>query len=317
MNVSLLISVATFATMALVVVGIFAYTSQAAGRRKLLTRMETGVDTIVETNGRAQGGNWPLQGKLVAIAVKLGNYVKPKREEELARINKTFTQAGYRNKNMALIFFGAKVLCAGVLSMAFLSLQIFITRHMTVTGLMFASLALVAVGFYLPNLWLRLKVSRRAEQLSHGLPDALDLLVICVEAGMGLDAAINRVGEEMKLSNKAISEEFRLLNLELRAGKSRRDALRNLSLRTGLDDVNSLVTLLVQTEKFGTNVGQALRVHSDSMRTKRAQRVEELAAKLPLKLLFPTILFIFPALFVVILGPALTRAYRVYMGMGL
>jgi tight adherence protein C len=315
MNFPLLISLMTFVTLALLVVGIFAYSSQAAGRRKLLARMETGVDAIVEPVGRASGGDWPLQGKLVAIAVKLGNYVKPKSEEELARINKTFIQAGYRNKNMALVFFGVKVLCAGVLSMAFLSLQIFITRHMTVTGLMFASLALVAVGFYLPNLWLRLKVAGRADQLSRGLPDALDLLVICVEAGMGLDAAINRVGEEMKLSNKAISEEFRLLNLELRAGKSRRDALKNLSLRTGLDDVNSLVTLLVQTEKFGTNVGQALRVHSDSMRTRRAQRVEELAAKLPLKLLFPTILFIFPALFVVIMGPAMIRAYRVYMGL--
>jgi tight adherence protein C len=146
-----------------------------------------------------------------------------------------------------------------------------------------------------------------------GFPDALDLMVVCVEAGMGLDAAINRVGEEMKLRNAVVSEEFRLMGLELRAGKLRRDALRNLGIRTGLDDVKSLMTLLIQTDKFGTSVAQALRVHSDSMRTKRYQKAEEIAAKLPVKLVFPLILFIFPSLFVVIIGPAVIRIFRVLL----
>jgi tight adherence protein C len=146
--------------------------------------------------------------------------------------------------------------------------------------------------------------------LTLGLPDALDLLVVCAEAGMGLDAAMKRVGEEMKLSNKTINEEFRLLNLELRAGKSRKDALKNLALRTDLEEMNSLITLLVQTDRFGTSVAQALRVHYDAMRTRRTQRVEELAAKLPVKLLFPTIFCIFPSLFLVILGPGLLQAFR-------
>jgi tight adherence protein C len=155
-----------------------------------------------------------------------------------------------------------------------------------------------------------MRISNRKEKMQQGLPDALDLMVVCVEAGTGLDAAINRVGEEMKLSNEVLSEEFRLMSMELRAGKQRRNALKNLALRTDLEDVSSLVTLLIQTEKFGTSLAQALRVHSDSMRTKRFQKAEEIAAKLPVKLMFPLVLFIFPSIFVVILGPAAIRIFR-------
>jgi tight adherence protein C len=172
------------------------------------------------------------------------------------------------------------------------------------------SILLAMIGFYLPNLWIKMRISNRKEKMQQGLPDALDLMVVCVEAGTGLDAAINRVGEEMKLSNKVLSEEFRLMGMELRAGKQRRHALKNLALRTDLEDVNSLVTLLIQTEKFGTSLAQALRVHSDSMRTKRFQKAEEIAAKLPVKLMFPLVLFIFPSIFVVILGPAAIRIFR-------
>jgi tight adherence protein C len=169
------------------------------------------------------------------------------------------------------------------------------------------------IGFYLPNLWLRIKSGRREEKILQGFPDALDLMVVCVEAGIGLDAAINRVGEEMKLSNKVLAEEFRLLSLELRAGKQRRDALRNLATRTGLEDVSSLVSLLIQTDKFGTSVAQALRVHSESMRIKRYQKAEELATKLPVKLVFPLIIFIFPSIFVTVMGPAIIQIFRVLL----
>ena len=130
---------------------------------------------------------------------------------------------------------------------------------------------------------------------------------------MGLDAAINRVGEEMKLTNKALSDEFKLLNLELRAGKSRRDALQNLALRTDIEEVSNLVTLLIQTDRFGTSVAQALRVYSDAFRTERFQKAEEIAAKIPVKLVFPTILFIFPSLFVAIMGPAMIRVYETFL----
>ena len=168
-------------------------------------------------------------------------------------------------------------------------------------------------GFYLPEIWLRRRIANRRERIFLGLPDLLDLLVICVEAGMGLDAAFSRVAEEMRLSNRVLSDEFRLLNLELRAGKLRRDAMRDLALRVGLEDMRSLVTVLIQTERFGTSIADALRVFSDSLRTKRFQRAEEIAAKLPVKLMLPLILFIFPALFVAILGPAAINIARILL----
>jgi tight adherence protein C len=180
---------------------------------------------------------------------------------------------------------------------------------------MFLTVALVigfsVAGSYLPNLWLSLKTSRRKEAILRGFPDALDLLVICVEAGMGLDAAIKRVGEEMRLSNKVLSDEFGLLNLEIRAGKDRKEALRSMADRINLEDVSSFVSLLIQTDRLGTSVSQAVRIQSDSSRTKRSQKLEEMAAKIPVKLLFPTIFCIFPSLFVVILGPAVIRIFKV------
>jgi tight adherence protein C len=176
---------------------------------------------------------------------------------------------------------------------------------------MFFVIFFVVIGFYVPNVWLRFRTAKRKEKLMEGFPDALDLLVVCVEAGMGLDAAIRRVGEEIKLSNEILSDELNQLYLELRAGKLRQHALRSLAMRTNLEEVNSLVTLLIQTDKFGTSVGQGLRVHSDFMRTRRYQKAEETAAKLPVKLVFPLIFFILPTLFVTIVGPAAIRIIRV------
>ena len=147
-------------------------------------------------------------------------------------------------------------------------------------------------------------------ELLKALPDALDLLVICVEAGMGLDEGINRVANEIKLTSADLSEEFRFLNLELRAGKNRESALKNLALRTDIEEMRNLVTLLIQADKFGTSVATTLRVYSDTFRTQRMQKAEELAAKIPVKLVFPLILFIFPSLFVAILGPAVIRIFR-------
>jgi tight adherence protein C len=313
MEAPLFISIMIFCALAFSTVGIFAYVAHAGQRRKLLSRIKTAGGVASEPDAPVASQNLSLKKHLQAVVSRLGDVAKPKSAEELGQINKKFLQAGFRGKNIVVVFFGAKVLCAGLLAVSFFPFQLLITRPMTTAGLMLIFLVFVAAGFYLPNLWLNLKVSGRREGLTLGLPDALDLLVVCVEAGMGLDAAIKRVGEEMKLSSKAISEEFGVLNLELRAGKSRRDALKNLALRTGLDDVNALATLLVQAQKFGANVGQALRVHADSMRAKRSQRAEELAAKLPIKLLFPTICFIFPSLFLVLMGPALLQVYRIWL----
>jgi len=170
-----------------------------------------------------------------------------------------------------------------------------------------------SAGYFLPMLWLRYAVSARKDKLLKAFPDALDLMVVCVEAGLGLDAAIGRVSSEIKFVHPELAEEFNLVSLELRTGLSRLEALKNLSRRIDLEEVGSLVALLVQTDKFGTSVGQALRVHSDSMRVNRQLRAEELAAKLPVKLLFPLVFFIFPSLFVVVVGPAGIKIARILL----
>ncbi|WP_254845414.1 type II secretion system F family protein [Desulfovibrio sp. DV] len=180
---------------------------------------------------------------------------------------------------------------------------------------MFVVVGLVAAGFYLPGVVLGFRVKARQKAITHSLPDALDMLVVCVEAGMGLDQAIYRVCQELSQKDPILSSELRLLTLELRAGKSRREALRNLSSRVGLEDLGSLVAMLIQTDMFGTSIAQTLRVYADSMRTKRFQMAEELAAKLPVKLLLPLMLFIFPTLLIVILGPAGIRIAQMLSGM--
>jgi tight adherence protein C len=166
------------------------------------------------------------------------------------------------------------------------------------------------LGFYLPDIWLRQKMDKRKEKLLKALPDALDLLVVCVESGMGLDESITRVAKEIELQSPELCDELSFLSLELRAGKSRPDALRNLAVRTNLEEVSNLVTLLIQADKFGTSVADTLRVYSDTFRTERFQRAEEIAAKMPVKLVLPLILFIFPALFVALIGPAIISIYR-------
>jgi len=175
--------------------------------------------------------------------------------------------------------------------------------------LLYVSLAMF--GYYAPQLWLQLRIRERKRQISEGFPDALDLIVVCLESGLGLGPAIQRVGEEMKHAHKNLSDELHVLSLELRTGLPRQQALRNLGIRTGVDDVKSLMGVLIQTDRFGTSVGDALRVYSDHMRKTRQFRAEELANKLPIKLLFPLIFCIFPSFFVIIMGPAVITFIRV------
>lgn len=165
----------------------------------------------------------------------------------------------------------------------------------------------IGLGFYLPNFILKSQIQSRQKKINEGLPDALDLLVVCVEAGLGLNAAMKRVAEDCQVNNPVLSQEFLLVNLEIMAGLDREQALRNLAERTGVEDLSNLCAILIQAEKFGTSIATALRVQSDSLRTKRRQRLEEKAAQTPVKLIFPLLLFIFPALMVVILGPAVIQ----------
>jgi tight adherence protein C len=177
------------------------------------------------------------------------------------------------------------------------------------------ALGAAAMGYLLPGMALGRMARKRQHRIRLSLPDALDLLVVSVEAGLGLDQAIQRVGEELDFAHKDLSEELRLVNLELRAGTARSDALHNLAKRTGVEDLSSLVAMLVQTDKFGTSVAQSLRVHSETLRTKRRQRAEEAAAKTGVKMVFPLVFCIFPAIWVVTIGPAAIKFVQVLFPM--
>ena len=305
-----LISVLVFIAVLLFTLGMLYDIQYRRGHWKLLVRIKKQMGEEIYSQEKNADSS-VIRKKFLGIIGPLGERIKPKSEADISHLRKTFLKAGYRREGAIVIFFGMKAFLAILLVAILFIIKISMFKIMPSFNFMFLAVALALIGFYLPNLWLKLKIARRKEKLIKGFPDALDLMVVCVEAGVGLDAAINRVGEEMKFSNKALSEEFRLLSLELRAGKKRAEALRNLALRTDLEDVNNLMTLLIQTEKFGTSIGQALRTYSESMRTKRRQRAEEMAAKLPVKLVFPLVFFIFPSLFIVILGPAAIKMVRI------
>jgi tight adherence protein C len=216
-------------------------------------------------------------------------------------------RAGYRSSNGMLAMRGIKILLpAGLVALVF------------ATGLyrwnpFVVVLLAVAVGYLLPDLWLVWRVHVRQHRLRLALPDGLDLLVICVEAGLGLDQALMRVAEELRISHPLLSDELQLVNLETRLGKTRLDALRELARRTGLEDIKALVAMLIQTDRFGTSVAKSLRIHSDDLRSKRRQRAEEMAAKTTVKMVPALVFFIFPALMVVILGPAVITLMRQLM----
>jgi len=217
-------------------------------------------------------------------------------------------RAGFRRQEAPYILLGFKVLFAAAVPLACIAFYY-------ATGRPAANLPLVAIaglvaGFYLPTalVWMR-QSGRRAEMLA-ALPDGLDLMVVCVEAGLGISAAMQRVAVEIRLSSPALSEELVLVHQEMQAGVARTEALRGLARRTGMEEIYSLVAMLIQTDKLGTSVGQALRAHADSMRVRRRQRAEQLARKASVKLAFPLVLLIFPAMFVVILGPAMIQLVK-------
>jgi tight adherence protein C len=236
--------------------------------------------------------------------VYLGKLLPASKNAQTPRSQLILTRAGFRSPDARILIRGAKIL-----------LPIILVAIVFFTGIYewspFVMLGLAAgLGVILPEVWLQWRVSKRQKKLRKALPDALDLLVICVEVGLGLDQALMRVSEELRIVHPDLSGELELVNLEMRVGKTRIDALRELARRTGLEDVKTLVAMMIQTEKFGTSIAQALRVHSDELRTKRRQRAEEMSAKTSVKMVGPLVFFIFPALMVVILGPAVITLVR-------
>ena len=244
---------------------------------------------------------------------RLGGLIKPKDEHEIASIKLSLLQAGYRTGHAPFVFMGAKLVLAAVGIVLVSLVPAVMWGFPTQQKLLVYYIMAACIGYLLPILWLKLAVRSRQDKLQKAVPDALDLLVTCVEAGLGLDAAITKVSNDIRNSQPILGEELTVLSLELRTGLSREEALRRLATRTGLEDIRTLVAVLVQTDRFGTSVAQALRVHADAMRVKRQMRAEAIAAKLPVKMLFPLIFFILPSLFVVLIGPGVIRIMRVFI----
>ncbi|HJR59037.1 MAG TPA: type II secretion system F family protein [Vicinamibacterales bacterium] len=233
----------------------------------------------------------------------------PKSPKDMTRLRRRLGRAGYHSPT-AVVVYGAATLLTPVL-FGLTALFLFGTGIGGLLGIAFA----VIIGYMLPGIVLARQIDNRKLQIANGLPDALDLLIVCVEAGCGLDQAIVKVTDELQLTYPALAEELRMVTTEVRAGKPRLEAFKNFAERTKVDDVRSLVALLIQTDKFGTSIAQALRTHAETSRTKRRQRAEERAAKVGVKLVFPLVLFLFPALYVVILGPAVIQFLRVFRPM--
>ena len=245
---------------------------------------------------------------LEAAAPALSAPLQPKSEHEQSKLKLSLSYAGFRSESAPTIYMGLKVIglmfgfvIGGGLSIAFLGITI---------GALIRTVACAGTMFYLPTLIVWYMARKRKESIFLGLPDALDLMVVCVEAGLGLDQAMRKVAEEMKKSYRTIADEFRLCNLQLQMGRGRTQVLQELGARSGVDDLKSLASILIQADKFGSSIAQALRVQSDSMRTRRRQIAEEKAAKTAVKLIFPLVLFIFPGIFVVLVGPAAITMVR-------
>ena len=232
----------------------------------------------------------------------------PKSQKEVSIIQLRLTRAGYRNSSATKIFYGTKVLLpVGLCAAALLS------------GLgqssFFIYIAALGLGFLIPDFWLGHLIKKRQAKLRRGLPDVLDLLVICIEAGLSLDQAVMRSSQELAMAHPDLCDELGIVVLEQRAGRPRTEAWKNLSNRTDVDVIRSLVSVLVQSEAFGTSVAKTLRTHADTLRSQRVQKIEEMAAKTTVKLIFPLVLFIFPSLFVVVLGPAVITMIEAFKKM--
>ncbi|HXD16371.1 MAG TPA: type II secretion system F family protein [Vicinamibacterales bacterium] len=228
--------------------------------------------------------------------------VMPRTPARMGEMRQKLVAAGYRSLAAPTVYAASQIVCA-LISGALLG---FATGNGPV-----GILGMVA-GFALPGVWLSSQVKRRARIIRNGLPDVLDLLIICLESGAGLDQALVKSGEELGLAYKPLSDELALMSNEIRAGMPRTEAFTNLADRTGVDDVRSLVAMLVQTDRYGTSIGQALRGHADLLRTRRRQRAEERASKAGVKLVFPLVLCLFPAFYILTLGPALLRFARIF-----
>jgi len=277
------------------------------GLTKLWVKPKEAIERIAGTSTRQEQA--PVHPSLIFhdIVKRLGNLV-PASPKDVTVMQRRLIRAGIRNPNALKILYGAKALFAVLIPA--LAALVLMNASWEPSNKFGAVLAAVAVGFFGPNEYVRMLAKRRQKQISRGLANSLDLMVVCVESGLGLDQAMMQVSKDLEHAHAEISEELAIVNLELKAGKRRAEALRNLADRTAVEDLKKLVAVLIQADRFGTGVAQSLRAHSDYMRVQARQVAEEKAAKLGVKLVFPIFFCILPSLFVVTVGPMVVRIVR-------
>jgi tight adherence protein C len=275
--------------------------SRTAGLTRQLDELRRSAGALGSDEARK------LDQRVALLLQNLGERFSGHRQDD-ASVRAWLTQAGFHRSTALPIYWGARIGLVLLLGGASFLLAPLLTEKFS--ALLLSIFWSAAVGWIGPVFYIRSRIKKRQKDIQRALPDALDMLVVCVEAGLGLNQALVRVAEEIHHVSPLLGQQMMMVNLEIRAGTAREEALRNLSDRTGLSDVSSLVSMLIQTDRFGTSVANALRVQASSLRTKRRQRTEEAAAKTAIKLVFPLVLFIFPALFVVILGPALIQIFE-------
>jgi tight adherence protein C len=287
---------AVFASVALAAGALisFALTWSTPEQREIRRLSQRGDGILAQLHLSEAPGPW----------VKRFEQVVPKSPKDMSRLRRRLATAGYRSLAAATVYAASETLLPFVVGGLALLVFGFSRWYFALLG--------AALGFVLPSVWLGRKTAARQKQIKHGLPDALDLMIVCIEAGSGIDQAIMKTSDELDVSHPVLAEELRLVTTEMRAGKPRIEAFKNFAARTKVDDVRSLVSMLVQTDKFGTSVAQALRTHADVARTKRRQEAEERAAKIGVKLVFPLVFCLFPALYVAILGPAVVDYFNIF-----
>lgn len=299
---NMLFPVLVFLAVSMAIVGVAAWLSP--------TRTEQRLQAVAMPAGKSA---WTE--KAVKIVGPFAQLSSPTSDAELSPLRVRFLNAGIRHPDAYIMYFGMKTLLPlGFAALAYVGLRA--TGAADDSTVMLLWLAVVALaGCYLPNLVLRLMIRSRRREIFENFPDAADLMLVCVEAGLGLDAGLAKVTEEIQVKSAALAQELHWTNLEMRAGSTREKSLRNLALRTGVDEIGTFATMLTQADRFGTSIGESLRVFSEDLRHKRHVRAEELAAKVPTKMLVPLVLCIFPCISLVILTPAAIRIVRMIMPM--
>jgi tight adherence protein C len=277
-------------------------TTEQRRLREMATAGGAGVATLSFGAGEAVRLTERINPRLQQIAQKM-----PKSPKEMSRLRRRLAVAGIHSFGAAVFYSFAELTLPFVFAAPALMWLIGPVKWIAaiISGL---------IGYMIPGLILARLIHNQKRRIENGLPDALDLMIVCVEAGCGLDQAILKTSIELEISHPELASELRMITTETRAGKSRMDAFKNFAARTKVDDVRALVAMLVQTDRFGTSIAQALRTHAETSRTKRRQRAEEKAAKIGVKLVFPLVFFLFPAFYVVTLGPAIIQFVRVFFG---